>query len=69
MDLTIYNRWGEVVYQASAEGAQAQMGWATWDGTYRGQTVVTGTYGYKLNIKSTDFPDRIVRKGTIQVIR
>ena len=68
MTLTIYNRWGELLYK-SPDGASSPSGWATWDGTYRGQPVMSGLYIYRLEIKSVDFPDVFIQKGSVQVIR
>ncbi|MFK7784637.1 MAG: gliding motility-associated C-terminal domain-containing protein [Crocinitomicaceae bacterium] len=43
IELQIYNRWGELIF----EGADDDADQVVWDGTYRGQPVQTGTYTYK----------------------
>ncbi|MBO0948123.1 T9SS type B sorting domain-containing protein [Fibrella forsythiae] len=68
MTLTIYDRWGEVLYR-STDTPGNQAGWSTWDGTYRGQPVNNGLYLYRLEIKGTDHPDVFTRKGVIDVLR
>lgn len=40
--MTIYNRWGEIIYDASSNLMEDLV----WDGTYRGQQVPSGTYTY-----------------------
>ena len=40
-NLEIYNRWGELIYQSNDVNE-------SWDGTYKGKVVATGTYVWKL---------------------
>ena len=68
MTLTIYNRWGELLYKAT-DGTSSPAGWATWDGTYHGQPVMSGLYSYRLDGNGIDFPGLFTRKGFIEVIR
>ncbi|MCX6216197.1 gliding motility-associated C-terminal domain-containing protein [Spirosoma sp.] len=67
-NLSIYNRWGEVVYTIS-EATPASSGWHTWDGTYRGQPVEGGTYTYRLELTSGTLKKSLIRQGMIQVVR
>ena len=49
--LSIYNRWGQLIYQSeSALNPQS----LTWDGTYKGQPVESGTYIYIAKIEMDD---------------
>lgn len=43
LDLSIYNRWGELIYHGEA-GAESTD--ASWDGKYLGELVQDGTYTY-----------------------
>ncbi|MFZ6023137.1 MAG: gliding motility-associated C-terminal domain-containing protein [Bacteroidota bacterium] len=57
----IYNRWGQLLYTTSEQGAG-------WDGSYQGLKQVSGTYVYM--IQGTDFAGKTVfRKGTVVLIR
>ncbi|WP_080058265.1 T9SS type B sorting domain-containing protein [Spirosoma aerolatum] len=68
MTLTIFNRWGEPVYEGISETA-VSAGWSTWDGTFKGQPVGTGLYVYRLAMKNSFYPAGFTRKGVIEVIR
>lgn len=68
MTLTIYNRWGELICKAT-DGASSPLGRATWNGTYRGQPVMSGLYIYRLDGNGADFPGLFTRKGFIEVVR
>ena len=57
--LTIYNRWGEIVYQTT-EGYTHPF-----DGTYRGERLPTGTYTYMLHPAY----NRPVISGSVLLIR
>lgn len=58
---TIYNRWGEKVYESNSleEG---------WDGTHNGDLVCPDVYGYYLRVRCTD-GNEIYRQGNVSVIR
>lgn len=49
--LSIYNRWGQLIYQSESSANQHSL---TWDGTYRGQSVESGTYLYIAEIEMDD---------------
>ncbi len=66
--LSIYNRWGEVVYAISGTPPD-QSGWETWDGTCRGQPVASGSYTYRLEMKNATLSAPFVRRGIVQVVR
>jgi gliding motility-associated-like protein len=60
-DISIYNRWGELIFEADRMDFN-------WDATYQGQDVPAGVYVYTLEF--TDYADNIYRKsGTVHVIR
>ncbi len=61
LDFTIFNRWGEVVFQ-TADFTQC------WDGMFRGKLVQTGVYVYKLKA-TLDNGDKIEESGNINVVR
>jgi gliding motility-associated-like protein len=58
-ELTIYNRWGERVFQS----AKVSEGW---DGTFNGQKAPSGTYMYQIVYR---FLRQKLKEGTIQVVR
>lgn len=59
-ELTVYNRWGEVVFHSDQIGAR-------WDGTYKGKPAPGGAYGYEIIAK--DANDRSMkRKGTVILV-
>lgn len=60
--LSVYNRWGELVYT----GTDAQKGW---DGNYRGQPADMGTYMYVLKFYNTESPGAYDRAGDVTLIR
>ena len=57
--LTIYNRWGQVIYQQQ-NGA--------WDGNYIDQPVPMGVYLYKIQINAQSQKKKLTY-GTVQLIR
>ncbi|WP_158552582.1 gliding motility-associated C-terminal domain-containing protein [Spirosoma telluris] len=65
MTLTVYNRWGELLYKAT-DGTSSPSGWATWDGTYHGQPVMSGVYAYKLEGNGVDYPGRLPKRGSLR---
>ncbi|GAB3566539.1 hypothetical protein GCM10027578_15610 [Spirosoma luteolum] len=50
--LTVFNRWGEIMYQGQA-GAAGQPGLA-WDGTYRGLAAEAGIYAFQAEVDFID---------------
>lgn len=60
--LSVYNRWGELVYQ----GTQAHKGW---DGNYRGKTADAGTYMYVLRFYDTENAGEFDRTGDVTLVR
>jgi gliding motility-associated-like protein len=68
-NLTIYNRWGEVVYYGNSTVKKSPSGdsGVAWDGAFHGQQVPEGIYFYMLTAKTSS--DFIYRKGTIEVQR
>jgi len=60
-DFTIYNRWGEVVF----ESHDTQT---CWNGIYRGEKANTGTYAWSFYVNRSS-GEKIIRKGTITLIR
>ncbi len=60
---TIYNRWGEIIYQWDT----TQEGQA-WDGTYQGKPVPNGVYFYMLSLKELDKTAHY-KQGTLHVVR
>jgi len=55
--LTIYNRWGEIIFISK----ESTIGW---DGMFNGVNVAKGTYTWKL-----EFKDKCADYGHINLIR
>ncbi|MBS1594803.1 MAG: gliding motility-associated C-terminal domain-containing protein [Bacteroidetes bacterium] len=60
--ITIYNRWGELVYESSAEASG-------WDGTYKGVAQPAGVYVYMIRYRSTGLPQEHAHTGSVTLIR
>lgn len=62
-ELRVYNRWGQVVF----ESFDSQEGW---DGTFNGEMVQDGTYGYTLRYKTCEplNPNHFIT-GHVNVLR
>jgi gliding motility-associated-like protein len=59
--IRIFSRWGELVFESkNIEDS--------WDGTYKGNLVTTGTYVYKINYRSM-LGNEYVINGTVTVVR
>ena len=65
--ISIFNRWGEVVYQSDDPGIlnDPAMGW---DGKYKGQTQVMGTYVYVVSATGGS-GKTITLQGNVTLIR
>jgi gliding motility-associated-like protein len=59
--LSIYNRWGELVFTTTTPGAG-------WDGKYKGLPQATGVYIYFLEMESLT-GQKLEQKGTVTLIR
>ncbi|WP_107038917.1 T9SS type B sorting domain-containing protein [Brumimicrobium mesophilum] len=64
-ELTIYNRWGELIFQSF----DASKGW---DGTYgmkSGETVKSGTYIWKIVFQETMSSKMHVEQGQVTLLK
>jgi gliding motility-associated-like protein len=61
MELAIYNRWGQLVFQTSDPQK-------CWDGTKDGKEVVSGVYAYRLFVKQLN-GSSISKNGNITLVR
>ena len=61
MDFTIYNRWGEVVFESG------ELGFC-WDGTWKGKELNPAVYAYTLSGQLIN-GDLVQQKGNITLIR
>lgn len=60
--LTIFNRWGEVIWESFDHRAE-------WYGDYKGKNVPDGTYVWKVEFKLANKDDRIQEMGHVNVLR
>lgn len=67
MELRIYNRWGELVYNTTDVGELNDLG-KGWDGTYKGKEQNAGTFVYYL-IARDIYQKTTEKKGNITLIR
>ena len=60
--IEIYNRWGQMVFKSTALDNQ-------WDGKFQQKNSPPGTYVYK--IKTTDFGSelKLIKSGTVSLVR
>ena len=61
-DMSIYNRWGQVVFHSNNITA-------CWDGTFKGQPQTTGAYIYQISVSSNCSNGVVHKKGTLVLIR
>ncbi len=59
-ELTVYNRWSEVVFHSDKIGAR-------WDGSYKGKPAPAGAYGYEVIAKDANNRS-MKRKGTVVLV-
>jgi gliding motility-associated-like protein len=59
--LSILNKWGGVIYETN----NIDDGW---DGTYKGEIVPMGVYGYVIQFTATN-GQNITKKGSVMVVR
>jgi gliding motility-associated-like protein len=61
MNLKIYNRWGQLVFESNSQDVG-------WDGTFNGQPQPLEAYGYVLNVSFIDGSAKLL-KGNITLLR
>lgn len=63
--LIIYNRWGELIFEAN------QPEQARWDGMVRGRILAPALYTYQIRYIAEDFPEQgvQVKQGSVLVVR
>jgi len=62
----IYNRWGMIIYEHSSDNGLTPYHENRWDGSYKGETVPTGSYYYVVQLNDMD---ENVLTGSISVIK
>jgi hypothetical protein len=66
-DISIFNRWGELIYHSSDPGELNNTA-KGWDGTFMQQEQVIGTYIYAIHYSSSDAKKFFVQ-GSVSLIR
>jgi gliding motility-associated-like protein len=61
MNLGIYNRWGELIFTTDNQND-------CWDGTHKGEPVMTGVYSYRLFVEQFD-GEKIEKSGVITLTK
>lgn len=62
VELNIYNRWGELIWQSQNIEAQ-------WDGTYNGKPVPSGMYTWSFKARNKLDDSKFTKTGYVQVLR
>ena len=60
--IEIFNRWGQMVYKSN----DLSNGW---DGTFKGKNLPTGTFVYKIKTSKYGVEQKLVKSGTIALVR
>jgi len=61
MDLRIYDRWGELVFESTVQNE-------CWDGTFRGKPMNSAVFVYKLYVRTSDGME-IEESGNVNLVR
>jgi gliding motility-associated-like protein len=61
-NLTIFNRWGELIWESNDPDA-------SWDGTYGGKLVETGTYVWTIRAEDAENDNNYEFNGFVNVIK
>ena len=60
--IEIFNRWGQMVYKS----IDLSNGW---DGTFKGKNLPTGTYVYKIKTSKYGVEQKLVKSGSVALVR
>ena len=60
--IEIFNRWGQMVYKS----IDLSNGW---DGTFKGKKLPTGTFVYKIKTSKYGVEQKLVKNGTVALVR
>ena len=60
--IEIFNRWGQMVYKS----IDLSNGW---DGTFKGKILPTGTYVYKIKTSKYGDEQKLIKNGTVALVR
>jgi len=61
-ELLVYNRWGEIVWESKNPSE-------TWDGVYKGELVMDGTYTWTIKAKDIYSDDMFLYSGYVNVLK
>jgi gliding motility-associated-like protein len=65
VDIKIFNRWGDVIFEYSGTGIGYEDSSKQWDGTYNGKELPMGSYVYIIDLKNDEDPST----GTVTIVR
>jgi len=68
MDVFIFNKWGQLVFQCSEKNLISEESTCRWDGKYDGKSIPNGSYAIRINYKNLEKGISKTELGTIMVI-
>jgi gliding motility-associated-like protein len=68
INIQVYNRWGEVVYQSSSANDFSLRN-DQWDGTYNGREQPMGVYSYIITATCPLDKQQVIKTGNVSLIR
>lgn len=60
--IEIYNRWGQMVFKSNDMNVK-------WDGNFRNKKAPAGTYVYKISSVDFDSELRLIKSGSVSLVR
>jgi hypothetical protein len=68
LKVSIFNRWGELIYFCEKTDLISSESTCPWNGTYRGETIPNGTYSIRIDLENFEKKITKVQNGFILVI-
>jgi len=65
IDIQIYNKWGQLIFNFTGTGIEYLDASKQWDGTYNGKDCAIGPYLYIIDLKTNSKPST----GTVTIVR
>ncbi len=71
MKVTVFNRWGEIIYVGKRDSDKDSYNLIEWDGTYKGEPMPTGVYPFIINYdgETDDYKGPYQIEGEVTILR